>query len=48
MGEVATEDTGIEVDRLEASGRGMTHHSGGFMAAHVEWGEALVRGRRSG
>jgi hypothetical protein len=36
------------VDRLEATGRGMTHHSGGFTVAHVEWGGASVRGRRSG
>jgi hypothetical protein len=27
VGGVATEDTGIEVDRLEATGRGMVHHS---------------------
>jgi hypothetical protein len=42
------EDTGVEVDRLEAIGRGMTHHSEGFTVAHIEWGGALVRGRRSG
>jgi hypothetical protein len=48
VGEVATEDTDVEVDRLEATERGMTHHSGGFMATHVEWDGAPVRGRRSG
>jgi hypothetical protein len=28
VGEVATEDIGVEVYRLEATGRGMAHHSG--------------------
>jgi hypothetical protein len=28
VGEVAMEDTGIKVDRLEAIGRGMAHHCG--------------------
>jgi hypothetical protein len=48
VGEVAMEDTDVEVDRLEATGRGMTHQRSGFMAAHIEWGGASVRGRRSG
>jgi hypothetical protein len=33
---VATEDTGVEVDLLEAVGRGMAHHNGGFIVAHVD------------
>jgi hypothetical protein len=48
VGEVATEDTNVEVDRLEVTGRGMAHHSGSFTVALVEWGGALVRGRTSG
>jgi hypothetical protein len=47
VGEVATEDTGVEVDRLEAMGRGMAH-LGVITAVHVEWGGALVRGLFSG
>jgi hypothetical protein len=34
VGEVATKDTDVKVDRLEATGRGMAHHSGEFTAAH--------------
>jgi hypothetical protein len=40
---MATEDTNIKVDRLEATGRGMAHHSIGFMEAHIKWGGAPVR-----
>jgi hypothetical protein len=46
--EMATEDTDVEVDQLEATGRGMTHHSGSFTMAHIEWGGAPVRGSFSG
>jgi hypothetical protein len=48
VGGVDTEDGGVEVDRLEATGRGMAHHSGGFTVAHVEWGGAPVRGSLGG
>jgi hypothetical protein len=48
VGEMATEDTDVEVDRLEAMGRGIAHHSSGFTAAHVEWGGAPVRGSFGG
>jgi hypothetical protein len=44
VGEVATEDTDVEVDRLEAMGRGMGHHSGGFTTAHARWGGVPLRG----
>jgi hypothetical protein len=44
VGEVTTEDSGVEVDQLEATRWGMALHSGGFMAAHIEWGGAPVRG----
>jgi hypothetical protein len=46
VGEVATEDIGVEVDRFEVTRRGMAHHSGGFTAAHVEWGGAPEERRR--